>query len=306
MEKHQLPLVSVVILNYNQWKVTEELLLSIEKISYQNIELIIVDNASAQNPAEIVETKYPDVEFIRSEINLGYAGGNNLGIEEARGEYIFILNNDTELAQDCIERLLESFQKNKTAGIVCPKILFFDQPDTVQYAGFTDIHQITGRNRSIGYLEKDNGQFDIGGKTFFAHGAAMMIKREVIEKVGMLPELYFLYYEEMDFSMTVRRAGYDIYYEPSSVVYHKESVSVGPASPMKTYYLNRNRILFMRRNRNGFQYLMFLLYFIAVSIGKNTLVYLLKRKWSHLKMLYKGFIWHFTTKGDKVMFAQTA
>jgi GT2 family glycosyltransferase len=305
MEKNHQPLVSVVILNFNQWKVTEELLHSMEKISYLNIELIIVDNASIQNPAEMVEHNYPNAKFVRSEINLGYAGGNNLGIALAEGDYILVVNNDTELAEDSIERLIEAFQKNETAGIVCPKILFFDQPDTLQYAGFTEIHPITGRNKSIGYLEKDLGQFDIGGKTFFAHGAAMMIKREVIDKVGMLPELYFLYYEEMDYSMMVRRAGYDIYYEPASVVYHKESVSVGPASPMKTYYLNRNRILFMRRNRNGFQYLLFMLYFIAVSIGKNTLVYLAKRKWSHLKMLYKGFMWHFTTERAKVMFAST-
>ena len=118
--------------------------------------------------------------------------------------------------------------------MVCPKIRFAWDNNPIQFAGYTPLSRITMRNRSIGFGEEDHGQYDAAHPTPYAHGAAMMVKREAIEKAGLMPECYFLYYEELDWSMMMRRAGYEIWYEPSTTIYHKESQTTGQQSPLRT------------------------------------------------------------------------
>ena len=130
--------VSVITVNYNQPQVTEELLQSIFSLNrYPETEIIVVDNGSRNNPVSDWLNKFPDVRFIRSESNLGFAGGNNLGIEAASGEYLFLVNNDTEFTPGLIETLVSVLDERPEVGVVSPKIRFFHQPDTLQYAGFT-------------------------------------------------------------------------------------------------------------------------------------------------------------------------
>src|SRR5690606_2233844 len=137
----------------------------------------------------------------------------------------FIVNNDTEVTPHLLEMLLAPFEKDPLIGVTCPKIRFYHQPDTIQYAGFTKMKSVSGATHSIGYGEKDNGQYNVSGYTHGAHGCAMMVKREVAEKVGMFPEKFFLYYEEWDWSERIKNAGYKIYYEANALIYHKESMS---------------------------------------------------------------------------------
>jgi len=286
------PLISIIILNYNQIEVTCEFLDSTSGLTYPNYEIIMVDNASAEDPTSIIKRRFPQVHLVLNKCNLGFTGGNNAGIKLAKGDYVFIVNNDTEVTEDLLERLLEPFNSDPQVGIVSPKIKFYHHPETIQYAGFTEINPFTGRNRAIGNLEKDQGQHDIPKYTEYAHGAAMLVKREVIEKIGGLPEHFFIYYEELDYSAQAKRAGFKIYYQPHAVIYHKESITMGKESPMKAYYHNRNRILFMRRNTNKIQLFIFTLFLIFFIIPKSTFMYLSKGQITHLKNFGKALVWN--------------
>ena len=148
------------------------------------------------------------------------------------------------------------------------------------------------RNHAIGFGEDDHGQYDTPHPTPYAHGAAMMVKREVIDKAGLMPECYFLYYEELDWSMMIRRAGYDIWYEPACTIYHKESQTTGQASALRTYYVTRNRLLFVRRNNRSHTRYVTYLYLIIVVAGKDQLKHLLQRRTDLAKATIRGIL-HF-------------
>ena len=228
-------LLSIITINYNGLKDTCELIDTLP-LNDETIEVIVVDNASTQDEATELEKRYPLIIVIRSDKNLGFAGGNNLGIKAAHGKYLFFINNDTILSQpSALSLLITRLESSAQIGMVCPKIRFTWDKQPIQYAGYTPLSKITLRNKSIGFGEKDNGQYDTPHPTPYAHGAAMMVKREIIEKVGMMPECYFLYYEELDWSMMIRRAGYEIWYEPACTIFHKESQTTGQMSPLKTY-----------------------------------------------------------------------
>ena len=172
--------------------------------------------------------------------------------------------------------------------MVCPKIRFTWGKQLIQYAGYTPLSKITLRNKSIGFGEQDNGQYDTPHPTPYAHGAAMMVKREVIEQVGMMPECYFLYYEELDWSMMIRRTGYEIWYEPACTVFHKESQTTGQQSPLKTYYIIRNRLLFAQRNIDGSEKYLTYIYLICIVAVRDVLKYLCKGQINMAKAVMKG------------------
>ena len=241
--------VSVITINYNGLKDTCELLDTLP-LEDSSLEVIVVDNASREDEASVIGQRFPQVTVIRSKENLGFAGGNNLGIKAAHGKYLFFINNDT-LFTSALQPLIQRLESSPAIGMVCPKIRFAWGNHPIQFAGYTPLSPITMRNRSIGFGEEDHGQYDSPHPTPYAHGAAMMVKREAIEKAGIMPECYFLYYEELDWSMMMRRAGYDIWYDPCCTVYHKESQSTGQDSPLRTYYITRNRLLFVKRNTSG-------------------------------------------------------
>ncbi|MES2703266.1 MAG: glycosyltransferase family 2 protein [Bacteroidota bacterium] len=288
--------VSIITVNYNQPLVTEAMLDSIARVStYAPLEVIVVDNGSTPNHVPDWEKKYPGVTFIRSEENLGFAGGNNLGINQATGDYFFLANNDTEFTEGLIERLAATLDAHPDAGIVSPKIRYYDQPDTLQYAGFTQMNYFTARNSCIGQFEKDLGQHDHRtGETGFIHGAAMMVRREAIEKAGLMPENYFLYYEEMDWCERIKKAGYTVWLNMQALIYHKESVSVGAKSPLKEYFMNRNRILFVRRNCPTHARMAFWPYYLCCVVSRNVIGYVAKRQWHFIPVLLKAVLWNIT------------
>ncbi|WP_396590773.1 glycosyltransferase family 2 protein [Allomuricauda sp. R78024] len=290
------PLVSIITINYNESEVTLDLLQSIRGLTYPNYEVIVVDNASPNDNPDSIKEKYPEVNLIKSKENLGFAGGNNLGVKKAKGDYLLFINNDTIVPKDFIEPLVETLQEDRTIGMVSPKIKFHWDPTLIQYAGYTPMSHWTIRNNSIGYHQKDDGDFDRAGETQSIHGAAMMVPKTVVEKVGMMTEIYFLYYEEHDWAEMVKRAGYKIYYQPKSHILHKESVSTGKFSPLKTYYISRNRILFARRNFKPFQLFISLLFQCFVSIPKNTLMFIIKREFEHLRAFWRAISWNLTNK----------
>lgn len=282
--------LSIITVNYNGLKDTCEL---IDSIPFNDkMEVIVVDNASQQDEATAIQQRYPQVKVIRSEKNLGFAGGNNLGIKAAQGKYIFLLNNDTILRPQIsnIRPLIDRLETSPKIGVVCPKIRFVWDNNPIQFAGFTPLSRITIRNRSIGFGEEDHGQYNVPHSTPYAHGAAMMIKREVVDKVGLMPECYFLYYEELDWSMMTTRAGYEIWYEPACTIYHKESQSTGPNSPLRTYYIARNRLLFVKRNWKGISKYISYCYLIGIVATRDIFKYTLKGRFDLTKAVCRGVL----------------
>ncbi len=273
---HVSELISIITVNYNQAKVTCELLASLRNITYKNVEIIVVDNASKEN-ASVIKEQFPEVTLIYSDINLGFAGGN-----------------DVEVCADFLEPLYKKIIHLDYTAAVSPKIKYFTPGNTIQYAGSYAVNPFTLRNAHVGTGEIDFGQYNETKLTSYAHGACMLVKRSVIDLIGSMDEQFFLYYEEQDWCERMNRNGYHIFYVPQSVVYHKESISTGKNSPLKTYYLSRNRILFARRNFRGLQFLISMLYLTFVSVPKNVLsLYKEKEK---LTAYFAGIIWNFTNK----------
>ncbi len=282
--------LSIITVNYNGRDDTCAL---IESIPFnENMEVIVVDNASKQDEASIIQKQFHQVNVIRSEKNLGFAGGNNLGIKEAKGKYIFLINNDTIFKEFNVDSLINKLESSPKIGIVCPKILFAWGVNPIQYAGYTPLSKITIRNQAIGFNEEDNGKYDTAHPTPYAHGAAMLIKREAIEKVGLMPENYFLYYEEIDWSMMFTRAGYEIWYDPTCTIYHKESQSTGQDSPLRTYYITRNRLLLVKRNwQEIYKYLAYC-YLTCIVAPRDIIKHTLKCRLDLSKAVCKG-VWDF-------------
>ncbi|HLW21182.1 MAG TPA: glycosyltransferase family 2 protein [Cyclobacteriaceae bacterium] len=287
------PLVSIITVNYNGVNLTLEFLHSLRQVTYPNFELIVVDNGSLEDPSPIIAA-FPEVKLIKSKKNLGFAGGNNLGIAEAKGKYLLFLNNDTEVVPAFIEPLVEVFENNPNAGVASPKILFFNSQDkkTIQYAGSTGINPYTIRGETIGSFDIDQNQYAEVRETSLGHGAAMMVPMKVASEVGLIPDIYFLYYEEHDWVERIKMAGYKVYYVGTSTVYHKESMTVGPNSALRTYYMTRGRLLYTRRITKGIQRFSSLLFFVSFSFPKNFLTHLLKGEFRLLKAFLMGAFWH--------------
>ncbi len=251
-------LVSIITVNYNQPKVTEELLASLRTVN-----------------------------------DLGFAGGNNLGYKYASGKLFFFINNDTEVTSSLIGNLVNYLESNPQVGMVSPKILYFDQPTLLQYAGFTEMNYLTARNQAIGQWEVDAGQRDnLTGKTGFIHGAAMMVTSEAILATGLMADNYFLYYEEIDWCDRIRRNGFEIHVNMQATIYHKESISVGKNSALKEYFMNRNRILFIRKNTSTLNYVIFCLYFLGFVTPRNLFKYLKNREYKFIPVLFRAITWH--------------
>ena len=286
--------LSIITVNYNGLEDTCAL---IDTITFNdNMEVIVVDNGSIIDEASLIQQRYPKVKAIRSNQNLGFAGGNNLGIKAANGRFLYFINNDTLLSlqtsdvspQTSFQPLIDRLKSSDKIGMVCPKIRFAWGNHPIQYAGYTPLSSITLRNRAIGFGEEDHGQYDEAHPTPYAHGAAMMIKREVLEQIGLMPDCYFLYYEELDWSMMLQRAGYDIWYEPACTIFHKESQSTGSDSPLKTYYITRNRFLFAKRNVKSPQRYATYCYLTLMVGLRDICQFTMKGRFDLIKAMIKG------------------
>jgi len=286
------PLVSIITVNYDHCEVTGQLLASLRRITYPAVEIIVVDNASPNEDPAIIKKNFPEITLIRSNTNLGFAGGNNLGIRQAKGEYILLLNNDTEVDPGFLEPLVGKLESDHGIGAVSPQIRFYNDPDTFQYAGSTPINPYTVRSSGIGYREKDRGQYNRDARTAFVHGAAMLVPVRVIRSVGLMAECFFLYYEELDWGNRIRNAGYDLWFVHNSLVRHKESVTTGKMSPLKVYYMNRARLMYLRRNISGVTFFIALLFQVFISVPKNTARYMLFGTRGHLRAYLGAIGWH--------------
>lgn len=242
-----LPLVSVVIVNRNGEEHLGTLLPSLARQDYPNIEIVMVDNCSKDNSTAVVKEFFPDAKVIVLKKEAGFSGGNNIGIAEAAGDYMFLLNNDTELADDCVSRLVSRAVGKSDLAAVVPKMYLWRLPKFLNAIGNSVWPTGWGSDNYIGYL--DIGQFDKTEQVFSACFGAVMISREALDKVGLLDPEYKFYYEDADWSYRARLAGLKIYFAPDAYVYHKFSASMKSLEPnFKWQLVIGNRLRFITKN----------------------------------------------------------
>lgn len=289
-------MVSIITINYNGYNDTCELIDSLYKNEPVDFEIIVVDNASKENEALKLSERYPEIKAIRSEVNLGFAGGNNLGYDNASGDYILFMNNDMIVKEPFIEPLIRRLESDASIGLLSPKIKYYYHPGIIQYAGFTGFSKIALRTSMIGEKCNDDGRFDDSGATGSTHGACMFTSRNLINKAGKMTDIYFLFYEEHDWSLQFKEAGYKIWYEPQSCVYHKESMTIKRGTPLRLYYLSRARAIFTRRNTKGFNKIMSCAYLLSFSLPKQILEFAVKGQWQMVKSIITGIYDGFRVK----------
>ena len=291
-------MVSIITVNYNGYADTCEFVESLAQHETYPYEIIVVDNASAGGDAKKLRERYPELVVVSSEKNLGFAGGNNLGNAHVRGEYVLYMNNDMVIDAPFLGTLVARLEAAPGIGAVSPKIKYAYARDTIQYAGFTPMSRVLLRNHQIGNNQKDTGRYDTACETAFLHGACMLTSRSVLEKAGPMTPVFFLFYEELDWSNQLRKAGYTLWYEPAACVYHKESRSIGKTSAFKQFYLTRGRVLFARRNTSGIGKLLSCGYLATVVPLKYILAGTIRGDWKIMTSQIRGTIRGFTDRAE--------
>ncbi len=285
------PLVSVITLNWNQTEITCQFLESARKLLYENYEIIVCDMGSATDPTlQIIGGNYPNTRILKTDA--GNDNSVNRAIKQAKGDFILLVSNHTELTENTLDDLLAPFLTDNKLGVTCPKIRSFYKKNEIQYAGYTALNRLTGKKTIIGHKKEDKGQYDIPLYTHGAYSGAMMIKKCVIEQAGMLPRNFFIYFDDSDVSARILKKGYRILYQPKAVVYNKEPLRPSEKSAINVYYNTRNRIQFMRRNSNLLQFSAFLSFFLLLAVPAATIKFLFKRQFTHLQSFFKGIWWN--------------
>jgi len=231
------PLVSVIVLNYNAGELLVNCINSLKKSSHTNLEIIVVDNISSDYSQKKCKEKFPEIKLIQNNKNLGYCGGNNVGIKEAKGEFIIILNPDTILQDDCINELISAYNKFGE-GLYQPKILSLNEENIIQSTG--NMLHIFGFGFARDKGNKVEEKIEEIEKIGYASGTCLFTSREVINKVGLLDEFLFLYHDDLDLGWRAAQIGINSYYVPKSKIFHVESYSLKWSSK-KFYWLERNR-----------------------------------------------------------------
>lgn len=243
------PLVFIIVLNWNGKDDTLECLRSLEKLDYPNYEIVVVDNGSTDGSEEVIRSIYPSIRVIQTGGNLGYAGGNNAGIRFAisqGADYVWLLNNDTTVDPEALAALVEIAEADTGIAFVGSKIYFYDRPDTIWCAGGTIDLADGGRTDHPGMHQVDKGQFDKISDVGYVTGCSLLASRAAIEAIGLLPEEYFLYFEETDWNLAAQRKGYRTVMAPASHVWHKYA-EAGDYKDRFIYYSFRNRIHIVRK-----------------------------------------------------------
>ena len=291
------PEVYVITLNWNGKNHTVECVESLKKLNYPNYNIIVVDNASSDGSVDEFKKRFTDITIIENERNLGYADGFNTGLKHAYkkgADYFLILNNDTVIDSNALEELVKIAENDSDIGFVSGKVYFYNRPNAIQTVG-KKTHPVAIVMGHIGWGEEDKGQYDKIRECDFIDDVFLLVRREVFEKTQGYDSNFFLYGEETDWCARVRRAGFKIVYTPYAKIWHKGSMSTGGGmNPVHTYYLTRNRIVFVRRNGTSKQFLLYVLMLI-VQVPRMVPSYIkhgqLKVLVSHIRGLNSGLLW---------------
>jgi len=243
------PKISLIIVNWNKKNDLLECLESVQKLNYSNFNTIVVDNGSIDDSLEMIKQNFSKVFLIKNKKNLGFAKGNNQGIELALrkgADYVFLLNNDAVIEKNCLRELVKVVESNKKYGVLGPKIYYFSVPNRIQSVGEIFIRSL-GLTFHRERKKFDKGQFNSITEVDFISGCAMLLKTEAIKKVGLFDELFFSYLEDLDLCYRLKKKGYKTIVVPTAKVWHKESLST-KGTTFKLFFKTRNSIIFMRKN----------------------------------------------------------
>jgi hypothetical protein len=245
---NQLPQVFIIILNWNGWRDTLACVESCRKLTWPNFRIVVVDNASSDGSEENLHRQLPDVEIIQTGANLGFAGGNNVGVKLALtsgADYVWLLNNDTIADPGALTAMVEAMEREPAAGMAGSKIYFFDSPRLIwSTGGAWRRGRLSLRMR--GAFQLDRGQFDKPGEVGSVSGCSMLVRSAVISEIGLMKEEYFLYWEDIEWCARAQEAGYKAIYVPGSLVWHRGSASTEDGSFLQFYYSTRNGFSFLR------------------------------------------------------------
>lgn len=265
--------LSVILVNYKRGDLTIECVHSLEESTYEDFQVIIVDNDGTHDSTEKLKCGCPGAIVIPVEKNLGFAEGNNVGIRYALGtgsKMVLLLNNDTIVHSDLLKNLVETACGDNLLGIVGGKIYYHDAPNTLWFAGgHLEIDKAFGTHLGLG--KRDDGSFELATQSDYITGCCLLAKREVFESVGLLDAHLFLYFEDADFCVRARNAGYTVIFQPRAVLYHKVSNSTRHDSPIYIYFNLRNKILFLRKHstfKKWFKHTPYLVYFYIRQIAR--------------------------------------
>lgn len=286
--------VAVIIVNYNCFQDTQETIGSLREFDQDLFDIFLVDNHSTEdNLLEISRyASQQKIDFIPLEKNLGFAGGNNVAIQktlELGYDYIFLLNPDTLVEDKRFFEVLEQELITTGADIIGPLIKYYPEKDKIYFdGGFVD--KYTGLTKMRGKKKKDQGQYRESVECDFITGCAILIKRQVFEKIGLLPEEYFLYFEEADFCLQAKKAGFKVVFTSKTFLYHKVSTSIDYLSNTYLYYMVRNQRLFSKKYVRWYFQPIFWIFYLFIWFGGYCLLALKNRNIQGLKYAYKGLV----------------
>ncbi|MDX5338871.1 MAG: glycosyltransferase family 2 protein [Cyclobacteriaceae bacterium] len=283
--------VAIILVNWNGLDFTKACLESLRKVTFSHFKVVLVDNASENEEGALLKSAFPEIELIQNTQNLGFAGGNNVGIRWALAQgfsHVCLLNNDTEVEPDFLEELVIKFRQGKSTGIVQPMILFLHQAKEIWSAGGKWIPNL-GRAITLGDREPLVNYRVKSSQIDWATGCCMLVSREAIQQSGLLNEQYFIYFEDVEWSLRIRSQGFGIELAPKSIVYHeagaasKKSQAEGVLSPRVFYYHVRNQFFLLRQHRAywGFGYHLARFFFWM-------LYFLGRRRFKKMKAVAKG------------------
>jgi GT2 family glycosyltransferase len=286
------PRVAIILVNLNQEDLTRTCIESLLRVTYENLEIVLIDNNSSDGSGRRIHDRYPAITYHHLEMNLGFAGGNNTGMKIAldhKADFIMLLNNDTEVSPDCIQPLVVLAAKEPAIAAQCGKIYMFSDKRKLWYAGGTmDIPRAHASHRGI--WQEDRGQFDDVEDTGFASGCMLFVSRGVIENVGMLDEGFFIYHEDVDWCLRMKRRGYRVVYNPQARIWHKVSSTNRIDSPFYLYFTMRNKILLVRKHASASQWIWHLPYFLYYYSRHLIRMSMKWRSWHGTRAILYGMI----------------
>ncbi len=293
MSQNKLPLVSIIIINWNGGSVFKDCLTSLSQITYPNWELVVVDNGSTDESLSFAKNfslAKVKVQILENKTNVGFAPANNQGFEVSRGEYVLLLNNDTKVEKDFLTKMVAKMESDPTIGVMQPKIYMMDKPEYLDNAGsfFTK----TGFLIHWGFGKKDATEFDQEREVFTVKGACMLVRRELITKVGLFDPDFVSYFEETDFCWRVWLVGFRCIYFPGTHIYHKVGFTSQRLEVISVnYHSLKNRIVSLIKNLNGFNLIGVMFQHMAILIGL-TFYYLIKFQFRQAKMFIDAIVWN--------------
>ncbi len=282
------PLLFAITLNWNRCQDTIECLASMEQLDYPNIRLLLVDNGSSDETVHTVTQQFPAVKIIVNQQNLGFAGGFNVGLQYAlseNAEHVLILNNDTEIDPMALRHMLKEAEDD--VGMIAPKIYYHNDPNRIWSIG-GDIQPLTIEKTNDAHGQLDVGQWDVTIEREFFTGCVLLLSRQLLTKIGLFDEQFFMYYEDSDMSFRARQAGFKLLLVPQAHVWHKVAVSSGGTdSPNERYWMGRSSILFFHKHVSGLQWFIVIPYRMGSGI-KTTIRLLSHQQYDAVKSYFRG------------------